>query len=345
MTEPAAISPGALVLQLATAFQGSAALRVAVRLGVPELLTNGARSADDLAQATACHAPSLRRLLRALASLGVLEETTDGEFALAPPGALLRADVPGSLRPLALFFTDPDMHRSWAVLEHCVRTGETAQRHLFGNDDMFARYNADPDFGPVFNAGMTGLSELVGAAVVEAYDFSGARQLVDVGGGHGRLLATILLANPAVRGILLDLPAVVAGAAPVLAAAGVADRCQAIGGDMFADIPAAGDIYVMKQVIHDWDDAAASRILRTCRAAMAGRDARLLLVERVMPERAETTPIARGHALGDLNMLVRTGGRERTESEFARLLDEAGLRMLRIVPTRSHSSLVEAAPA
>jgi len=345
MTETAAISPGATVLRLATAFQASAALGVAVRLGLPDHLANGPKPADELGAATACHVPSLRRLLRALVAFGVLEETPEGAFALAPPGMLLRAGVPNSMRPLALMFTHPDMHRSWAVLEHCVRTGETAQRHLFDNDDMFARYNADPDFGPVFNAGMTGLSALVVDAVVTAYDFSGARQVVDVGGGHGSLLAAILVANPATRGILLDLPAVVAGAAPVLAAAGVADRCQAIGGDMFAAIPAGGDVYVMKQVLHDWDDAAARRILRSCRAAMTAQDARLLLVERVLPERAEHTPIAQGHALGDLNMLVRTGGRERTESEFARLLDEAGMRLLRIVPTRSHSSLVEAAVA
>lgn len=345
MTDPAAPAPAAVVFQLATAHQASAALAVSVRLGLPDLLANGARSADDLAAATACHAPSLRRLLRALASFGVLEETDDGAFTLAPPGELLRSDVPGSLQPLVAFYTHPDMHRSWAVLEHSIRTGETAQRHLFGNDDVFARYNADPEFGPVFNAGMMAQSAIVAAAVVAAYEFSASRLVVDVGGGRGGMLSAILLANPALDGLLFDLPAVVATAEAVMPPAAVAARCQVVGGDMFASVPEHGDVYALKSVIHDWEDSAAIRILRNCRAAMARSDARLLLIERVMQDRAERTPMAQAHALGDLNMLVRTGGRERTSSEFTALLNQAGLRLQRIMPTASHVSLIEAAPA
>jgi hypothetical protein len=337
-------SPAVEVLRIASAYQASRALYVATRLGIPELLADGPKSAEDLAAGTRAHAPSLRRLMRALAAFGVLVEQVDGRFALGSLGGCLPGDAPGSVRDLVLMYGDEDFWRTWGDLEHCVRTGESAARHLFGADDAFARYAADPRLGAVFNAGMTVLAATTVAAVTGACDLSAVGRVVDVGGGRGRLIAALLQANPALRGTLFDLPSVVAGAPQVLAEAGVVARCEVVGGDMFETVPADGDLYVLSRVIHDWEDARASAILRTCRRAM-GESARLLLVERVLPDRIEPTPAVQPQVLSDLNMMVRTGGRERTRGEFAALLSAAGLRLERVVPTAAPVSLVEASPA
>ena len=336
--------PSAAVLSLSTAYQASRALYVAAKLGLPDLLADGPRSVDDLAAAGGAHAPSLRRLLRALAAFGVFAEGEDGRFALGLLGECLRADAPGSVRALVLMFGDDDFWRTWGALEHCVRTGESAAKHLFGAEDAFARYAADPRLGAVFNAGMTVLSATTAAAVVAAYDFSGLSRVVDVGGGQGRLIAAILCANPGLRGTLFDLPSVIEGAPALLAETGVADRCEVVGGDMFEAVPGAGDLYVLSRVVHDWEDARAAAVLRNCRSAMHGQ-ARLILVERVLPDRVEPVPAAQPVVLSDLNMMVRTGGRERTGGDFAALLARAGLRLVRVVPTGGPVSAVEAVPA
>ena len=334
--------PPAAVLSLATAYQASRALYVAAKLGLPDLLADGPRSVDDLAAAAGTHAPSLRRLLRALAAFGVFAEGEDGHFALGSLGGCLRADAPGSVRALVLMLGDDDFWRG--ALEHCVRTGESAAKHLFGAEDAFARYAADPRLGAVFNAGMTVLAATTAAAVVAAYDFSGLSRVVDVGGGQGRLIAAILRANPGLRGTLLDLPSVVEDAPALLAQAGVADRCEVVGGDMFEAVPGAGDLYVLSRVVHDWEDARAAAVLRNCRRVMHGQ-ARLVLVERVLPDRVEPVLAAQPVVLSDLNMMVRTGGRERTKGDFAALLAQAGLRLARVVPTGGLVSAVEAVPA
>jgi hypothetical protein len=332
------------VLRLATAYQASRALHVAVRLGLPDLLGDGApRHAEGLARETGTQPAALRRLLRALAAFGVFADEGDGRFALGPLGQCLRAGAPGSVRALVLMQGDEDFWRTWGELEHCVRTGETAANRLFGAEDAFARYAADPRLGAVFNAGMTVLSATTAAAVVAAYDFSGISRAVDVGGGQGRLIAAILRANPALRGVLFDLPSVVAGAPRLLAEAGAADRCEVVGGDMFAAVPGGADLYVLSRVVHDWEDARAVAVLENCRRAMGGR-ARLLLVERVLPDRVEPSPAVQPLVLSDLNMMVRTGGRERTADEFGALLAGAGLRLERVVATGAPVSLVEATP-
>jgi len=336
--------PATVLLRLATAYQASLALHLAARLGLADLLAGGPRSGEDLAAATGTHAPSLRRLLRALAAFGVFREAEGGRFALAPAGECLRDGAPGSVRPLVLMWGHEDFRRTWDDLEHCVRTGETAVKHLFGHGDTFARYAAVPALGAVFNAGMTVMSAMAAEAVVAAYDFSGFGTIVDVGGGHGRLLAGILRATPGAHGMLLDLPSVVEGAPRLLAEAGLGDRCTVVGGDMFAAVPVGGDLYLLKSVVHDWNDERCVAILGNCRRAMGDRAARVLLVERVLPERMEPSPVAQSHALGDLNMLVRAGGRERSEGEFRALLEAAGLRLLRVIPTTTPASLVEAAP-
>jgi hypothetical protein len=215
---------------------------------------------------------------------------------------------------------------------------------LFGSEDPFARYATDPDFGPVFNRGMTANSVASALAVTRAYDFSAFRLVVDIGGGQGRLLAAILAASPSTRGILYDLPSVVAGAGPVLSAAGVTDRCEVVSGDMFSHVPDGGDLYVLMRVLHDWDDARAVEVLQRCRQAAQRPGVRLLVAERVLRERMTCDPRARSDALADLNMLVRTGGRERTEDEFRALLKVAGWKLQRVIVTSGPVSLIEATP-
>ena len=338
----AAESPDAALFRLATAYQASRALHVAARLGLADLLAERPRTAEELAEATGAHAPSLRRLLRAMAAFGVFDETAaEGRFALTPMGERLVAGAPASARGMVLMWDHEDFRRTWDALEHCVQTGETAALHLFGATGWAERYERDPELLAAYHAGMSAMAATAAEAVVEAYDFGGARHVVDVGGGQGRLLATVLRAHPGMRGTLLDRPDVVEGAGALLAEAGVADRCERVGGDMFAAVPEGGDAYILSRVIHDWGDGEAVAVLARCRGAMA-EGGRLLLVERVPPERATPSAPAQGHLLSDLNMLVRTGGRERTEAEYRALLAAAGLRLTRVVPTRAPWSIVEA---
>lgn len=316
---------------------------VAARLGLPDLLAAGPRAMADLAAATGTHAPSLRRLLRALAALGIAVEETDGRFGLGPLGAPLREGAPESLRPLILLFGHPDFWATWGALEHCVRTGETAVRHLFGATTTFERYAADPALGAAFHAGMTVLARRAASAVLAAHAFPEEGLVVDVGGGEGALLTALLHRHSRLRGIVFDLPEVAAAAARALAAAGLADRAQAEGGDIFAGLPEGGDLYLLKSVLHDWEDDRAGAVLRACRAAMTHPGARLLVIERVMPARMAAEPAAVAQAVGDLLMLVRAGGRERTEAEFRALLGAAGLRLLRVIPTASHLAILDCA--
>ena len=341
--EPA--PPAAALLLLATGYQASQTLFVAAKLGLADLLAGGPRSAEDLAAATGSHVPSLRRLLRALAAFDVMTESGDGLFALGPLGGCLRTGAPGWMRSLVLMYGHEDHWRTWGELEHCVRTGETAAEHLFGGRDAFARYAADPALGAAMNEGLTALSATVAEALVAAYDFSDRGRLVDVGGGQGQLLAAILRSNPTLRGTLFDLPPVVEGAPRVLAEAGVADRCEVVGGDVFTGVPAGGGLYLLSRVLNSFDDVRAAAILVNCRRAMGARGAGLLLAERVLPERIEPTPALQSRVLADLNMLVRTGGRDRSEAELRVLLSMAGLRLRRVVPTGGPVSLVEAAAA
>ncbi|HEX5502371.1 MAG TPA: methyltransferase, partial [Thermomicrobiales bacterium] len=239
--------------RLLSGYRVSQAIYVVAALGLADLLRDGPRGSDELAQATATHAGALYRVLRFLAGVGLFDEVAPRRFALTPLGAGLRSDLPASVRPLALMLLDPSQWRPWGELLHSVRTGETAfdYTHGMGRFDYLAEH---PDAAAAFNAAMTSNTAASGAAITDAYDFSGIARLVDVGGGHGLLLATALRAHPALRGVLFDRPEVVAGAAATLAAAGVAERCEIDGGDFFTAVPPGGDAYVLRQVIHDWDD-------------------------------------------------------------------------------------------
>ena len=322
----AAVPPEAVVHELISGFQRTQLLYVMAALGLADRLQDGPKSSEALARASGAHPHALARLLRALASLGVVDYVAPDTFALTPLSACLLSDAPGSLRTMALVAGALN-YRAWGELLHSVTTGQTAFERAHGMG-FFAYLAQHPDLASLFDEQMAGGFERRNAAIVAAYDFSALRTIVDVGGGLGGLIAAILVAYPSLRGILVDLPHVVAGAAPVLAAAGVADRCQVVAGDFFQAVPAGGDAYLLAGVLHDWDDEAAGVILRNCRAAMAG-DGRVLVAEQVAPPGNAPFPAA----LLDVAMLVNTGGRERTAAEFDGLFSAAGLRLTTIMRT------------
>ncbi len=335
-------TPALTLLDLLNGYRVTQALHVAVRLGVADRLADGPQGSDELARATGANPGALRRLLRALVSLGVFSEEADGRFALNEVGNLLRDGVPGSLRAGVIFYGDKRHWNAWANFEQCVRSGQTVwgPRAAGAFFEMAAR---DPEGAAIFNAAMTSFTSAFDAAVVTAYDFSRVRTLVDVGGGQGALLSSILAANPGLRGILFDIPPVIESARARLAAGGLAARCEPVAGDVFASVPPGGDAYLLKWIIHDWDDEQSLAILRSCHRAMT-RDGRLLLVERIVPERTDRGVDTQSILLTDLNMLVLTGGHERTAAEYRALLEGAGFTLAGIVPTATPLSVIEAQP-
>ena len=306
------------------------AIRAACSLRVPELLGQRRDGIETLAAASATHAPSLRRLLRALASLDLCHENEDGSYHLTAMGSLLREDAPDSLRAWALLTGGPLAQR-FAELEQSVRTGESFRvRHQRTND--FSEMESDRTAAALFNRAMTDLTRRVATEVLSAVDFSAARRIVDVGGGHGELLAAVLTAYPRARGVLFDLAHAIEGAGAVLESARVADRCERVAGDFFAAVPAAGDTYLLKSVLHDWDDERCALILANCRRAMAP-GSRLLVIERIAPVRAGNSPLDQSVARADLNMLLSLSGRERSEAEYRALFATAALEIKDISPT------------
>jgi hypothetical protein len=317
----------ATLIRLVNGYYVSQAIHVAASLGIADLLADGARTSDDLAEAAGADADSLYRLLRALASVGVLHQGDGRLFSLTPIGELLRSDVPGSLHGWAAYAGRPYFWAAWADLLHSVQTGENAFRHVHGQDIW--SYRADrPDESLLFDAAMKALTGASNAALIEAFDFSRFRTLVDVGGGNGTLLADVLASNPALQGVLFDQAHVVAGADQVLEAAGVADRCRIESGNFFEAVPEGGDAYLLKSIIHDWEDEDSSAILRVVRAAMP-EGATLLVVERELGAPNEDAP----PKFSDLNMLVGPGGRERTQDEYASLFESTGFRLVGTTPT------------
>jgi O-methyltransferase/methyltransferase family protein len=329
--------PPATLLQMMTGYWVSQALHVAAKLGIADLLADGPVDCKDLAAATDTHAPSLQRVLRALASVGVFTEVTPGSFALTPLAELLRTETPGSMRALAIMYAE-EQYRAWGELLHSVRTGKMAFNHQFGVG-YFEYLAQHPEADRVFNEAMTGWTHQLVGAVVDTYDFSPFKTIVDVGGGYGALLAAILQRNPDTQGVLFEQPHVVARAEEQLVAAGVADRCTCVGGDFFVAVPAGGDAYVLSQILHDWDDERCVAILERCRQAMPDHG-KLLVVELVLPEGDEPSF---GKWL-DLHMLVLLGSRERTATEYDALFRAAGFELTRVVPTPPGPGVVEAVP-
>ena len=317
------------------------AMGVAAELGLPDLLANGRKHVEEFAQEAGCQSRSLHRLMRALASLDLCTEYEDGSFSLTPLGALLRNDTPDSLRCWTIWAVRY-LWPLWGNLLHSVRTGESARTLLYGTVG-FEHLEHGAVSAPAFNRAMADVTRLVARGVVRSCDFSGMQRIVDVGGGCGDLLATILQAYPGARGVLLDRSHAMDDARGHLEAARVIDRCEMIAGDFFASVPAGGDAYLLKSVIHDWGDEQCAVILRNCRTAMGGRG-KLLIVEQIMPEKMESSSRHQDAVRKDLSMLIGPGGRERTKSEFSKLLECTGFRLEKLVPAALHFSVIEAVP-
>jgi hypothetical protein len=315
------------------------AISVVAKLRVADFLVDGPKTLATLATETETHAPSLYRVLRALVAAGVFAEQVDGRFALTPMGEHLRTGVKGSLRGFADYCGSDWSWRAWGHLLETVRTGRTAFDSVFG-EPAFDYLGKHPDESAVFNEAMTGFSSNMAPAVAEAYNFGAFQTIVDVGGGHGVLLNTILQAYAGVSGIVFDSPHVVVGAEDAIRKAGLAGRCRAVGGDFFQSVPAGGDAYLMKHVIHDWPDDRATTILRNCRTAV-NPGGKLLLVEMVIAP-GNSADFAK---LLDLEMLVLASGQERTEAEYRQLLVGAGWRLIRVIPTKTQNQIIEAEPA
>jgi hypothetical protein len=332
-----------VLYQIAIGHYFSRALQVAAKLGLADLLAAGPRDAAELARESGTHAPALRRVMRLLASAGVFEEREDGRFALLPLGEPLRRDVPGSARAMVLLFAG-HVQESWRELEYCVRTGEPGFRRTTPDLDAFAALAREPEAAALFDEAMATFAPQTAAAVASAYDFSPFGTLVDVGGGTGALLLGILKANPRLRGVVFDQPHVAERARAEVAAAGLADRCAVEGGSFFDAVPRGGDAYLLKHVIHDWDDRRAGAILARVREALPS-NGKLLVVEGVYPEHVDASLASRGAAANDVNMLVVSGGRQRSAAEFRELYAASGFRLTRIVPTAAPgASVIEGEP-
>ena len=329
------IAPVDALLKLGLGYMTSSALHVVVELGVADRLAEGPRSADQLAAASGANADALYRVLRMLAVDGIFEEVAPRYFALTPLSQPLRTGSPA--RHLIQWIADPFHFKVYSEALRSVRTGQPAVEHVTGLP-VFDHIAQTPELAEVFNNAMTAMSEAVVPAVLEAYDFSGIDVLVDVAGGHGRVLTSVLKAYPKMRGVLFDVPYVVEGARPIIAGLGLGHRCRAEAGDMFMRVPESGDAYVMKHVIHDWDDARATAILSNIHEAMHGRRGKVILIESVLLPGSEPDM----GKFVDYEMLQMTGGRERTETEFRTLLAGAGFSLIRVVRTASPLSVIEA---
>jgi hypothetical protein len=332
-------NPAERLFRVIGGYWTSRAVYAAARLGLADLVDDGPKTAEQLAEATGTHSVSLYRLLRALAGIGMFAEDEAGRFAQTPFSAVLRSDVPGSLRGAAIAELGEDHYEAWGHLLHGIKTGDVPFLHRYGLP-VWDFYASHPENAAFFHQAMTGLTAAVEAAVMNSYDFTPFRKIVDVGGGHGGLLASVLAAAPQAHGVLFDRPNVAqGGAARLRGVSDLAGRWEAVGGDFFAAVPEGGDLYLMKWILHDWDDARAGTILGHCRRALAP-GGRVLIADAVLPGRNEPSM---GKFM-DLNMLVIIGGRERTEDEFRDLLAASGLRLSRVIPTESVVSLIEAVP-
>jgi hypothetical protein len=336
---PHALPASAQILHMSfTALVTARAVYVAAKLGIPDLLQDQQLQNEELAQATGTRPGALYRLLRALSSAGIVSEFPERRFALTPVGRVLRSDVPGSMRYLVLFCGEPFYLQAWQEILYSIQTGKPAWDKVHGMA-VFDYYRQHSEAGRIFDEAMTSLSWAEAHAVVRAFDFSRVRTLVDVGGGHGTLLMTILKANPQLHGILFDQPQVVEGARSRITSEGLTSRCDVVAGDFFQVVPRGGDAYMLKSIIHDWDDEHSVAILNNCRQAMA-QEARLLVVETVVPPPGEPHYAK----YQDLEMLVMLGSQERTVEEYTALLRRAQFELVRVLPTQEPLSIIESVP-
>lgn len=330
-------NPRRALLRLVSGYQLSQALHVAARLDVGDRLAGGSRSSDDLAVETAVHADALYRLLRALAAAGVLRELDGRRFELTELGEGLRSDVSGSVHGWALMVGRPMHWNTWSSLIESIRTGDNTFRLVHGTDVWSYRAQR-PEELTIFDGAMTSMTGVVDAAILDAYDFGRFGEIVDIAGGRGALLAAILAKHEGVRGVLFDQPDVVANAEPLVGWLG--DRCRVVGGNFFESVPDGADAYLLKAILHDWEDEECITILRVIRRAMPDNGV-VVVLERDLGRPNENAAAK----LSDLNMLVNPGGRERNEEEYAALFRAAGLRYAGATPAAVGVTVFEAAAA
>jgi len=326
---------------LVSGFRATQLVRAVTELRVPDLVADGPQSAADLAEATGVMTGPLQRALRALVSVGVFDEVDAGRFAATALSDCFR-DRPGSLRGIALMLP-AESYRAFGDLMYSLKTGEPAFEHIYSMS-RWEQLAQEPDQSALFNSAMQFNTEAMRDAVASAYDFTGLLSVVDVGGGRGTLIAGLLKANPGLRGTVFDIEAGLAETEAYLKTEGVDDRCAVKRGSFLDHIPSGHDAYVLKSIIHDWNDEKAAVILANCRKAM-GPERRLILIERIVPPRSEYSAAARQLFMADIQMMVMLGGRERSLEEFRALLEAAGFQLTRVIPTESLFQLIEAIPA
>ena len=324
-------------LQLVGGFRVTQMVRAMIQLKIPDLVAAGPRSSDDLAASTGVKADPLRRILRCLVTVGVFTESEDGRFGATPVSECFQ-DQPNTLRAMALM-QPADSYMAFGDLMHTLETGKPAFEHLF-KMSRWEQLALEPEKAKLFNAAMQSGTEHSRGPIASAYDFSDVRSVIDVGGGRGTLIAGLLKAHPRLRGTVFDLEAGMAEADAYLTEQGVRDRCEIVIGSFFESVPGGHDLYMLKNIIHDWNDEQAIAILASCRKAM-GSQARLLIVELVMHDRAQDSADSRRIFMADVQMLVMLGGKERTESEYGTLMQSAGLKLTRVLPTASIFQLIE----
>ena len=326
------LTPAGKVLEMIAMRHVPQALHVVAVLGIADLLAGGPKSCDELAQDTGSHGRTLHRVLRTLVAAGVFAEDKAGRFRLTALGQPLRSDVADSVRAASIFLSGESALEG--LLVDCVRSGKTAIELASGTTNWIDYYRQEPARAAVFNAAMTALSNAHYAGVVDAYDFRAIRQVVDVGGGHGRLLSMILTANPKMRGVLFDLPHALEGGQKTIADEGLSHRCKIVSGDFFHSVPVGADAYILSRVIHDWCDEKAVSILKVVRRAMPPRGRLLLFETMIRASNRLSYPL-----LSDLNMVIRTGGCERSETEYRALYNAAGFKLTRAIETPSPTGM------
>ena len=320
--------------QMITGYWVSQAIYAAAKFGIADHLTDGPKTVTELANASSTNADALYRLLRALASIGIFAEAESRRFSLTPLAEPLCSDVPGSKRALALMSGD-EQFRTWAEIDYSVRTGKIAFDKVFG-EPIFDYLGKHPEKARIFDAAMVGIHGRESSAVLDAYDLSGIGIVADIGGGNGSQITEILKKYPAMKGILFDLPHVVARAKERIQVSGLQDRCDLVPGSFFEAVPPGANAYVLRHIIHDWDEEKCLTILRNCHRAMSS-DSKLLVIESVIPSGNEPF----GGKFLDLVMLLIPGGKERTETEYRQLLEQAGFELARVIHTGMEVSIVE----
>ncbi len=329
------IQARSVLLQMITGYWTSQAIYVAAKLGIADLLKSGPKSCELLAEFTQTSQRELFRLLRSLASIGIFAEVEDAFFELTPLATYLQSETPSSLRSLVIYYGE-ETYQPWGSLLHSIKTGETAFNHVH-KGGVFQYFAQHPESAAIFNQAMTEYSVEEVNAVINAYDFSKFDKIVDVGGGQGSFIATILKANDKPKGVLFDLPQGIKGAKKHLETAGLMGRCEIIAGDFFESIPGSGDAYIFKNIFVNWDDERCIDILKTCHHAMA-ENGKLVIIEVSVISSKNAPSFSK---LFDLHMLVMTGGRGRTEAEFQALFAATGFKLTNIIPTESPASIIE----